>query len=184
VLDSTIAKRKLLSFFVSSILIVSLSSIGLPIPPAAHADSRITDFNGDGYADLAIGVPNESIGDHDNAGAVQVLFGTAGGLQANSPNDQMWHQHIPGVRDIAETNDGFGVAVAAGDFNNDGYFDLAIAVASETLGDIPASAVQILYGSSAGLQAISPNDQFWHQDSPGVQGDSETPDLFGYSLAG
>ena len=47
------------------------------------------DFNGDGFADLAIGVPDEDIGD-PNAGAVSVLYGGPAGLTA--VNDQLWQQ--------------------------------------------------------------------------------------------
>jgi FG-GAP repeat len=38
------------------------------------------DFNGDDFDDLAIGVPNEDVGGQVNAGAVNILYGSAGGL--------------------------------------------------------------------------------------------------------
>ena len=38
------------------------------------------DFNGDGYADLAIGVPHESVNGDEEAGAVNVIYGTTSGL--------------------------------------------------------------------------------------------------------
>ena len=44
------------------------------------------------------------------------------------------------------------------------------------------AGVEILYGSSTGLQATGtggPDDQFWTQDSPGVQDRSEAGDYFG-----
>jgi hypothetical protein len=37
-----------------------------------------------------------------------VLYGSAGGLQATSPDDQFWNQDSPGVRDMAEGGDQFG----------------------------------------------------------------------------
>src|SRR6476620_3661770 len=40
------------------------------------------DFNGDGRDDLAVGVPSESVGSASEAGAVNVLYGGAGGLSA------------------------------------------------------------------------------------------------------
>ena len=44
------------------------------------------DFNGDGYQDLAVGLPGEDItvgaGQIRNAGAVEVLYGTAAGVSA------------------------------------------------------------------------------------------------------
>lgn len=37
------------------------------------------DFNGDGYADLAVGVPLEDVDGHDDAGAVNVVYGARHG---------------------------------------------------------------------------------------------------------
>jgi hypothetical protein len=42
--------------------------------------------------------------------------------------------------------------------------------------------VNVLYGSAEGLQATSPDDQFWTQDTPGVKEMADSGDLFGYSL--
>jgi len=87
------------------------------------------------------------------------------------------------VRDTAESNDDFGYSLGAGDFNNDGFADLAIGARSEGVGDVCcAGAVNVLYGSAGGLQATSPDDQFWNQDSPGVRDTAEDSDWFGYSL--
>ena len=45
-----------------------------------------------------------------------------------------------------------GLAVSAGDFNNNGAADLAIGVLFEGIGAIPqAGAVNVLYGSGSGL---------------------------------
>ena len=53
-----------------------------------------------------------------------------------------------------------------GDFNGDGFDDLAIGVPGETLGSISAAgAVEVIYGSSSGLSAtLAHADQFWTQD--------------------
>ena len=61
--------------------------------------------------------------------------------------------------------------------------DLAIGVPEENLtGPIPdAGAVNVLYGSAAGL--TSTGDQFWNQDSTGVNDGAEAGDEFGFSLA-
>jgi FG-GAP repeat len=142
------------------------------------------DFNGDSYADLAVGVPLEDVGAIEDAGAVNVLYGSATGLRASG--SQFWHQDIPGMEgDGAETNDQFGLAMAAGDFDGDGFADLAIGAPFEALGtDDNAGVVSVLYGSSAGL-SIEGN-QSWTQGSLGL-GDfdtaSEAGDLFGFPLA-
>ncbi|MCI0727775.1 MAG: VCBS repeat-containing protein, partial [Chloroflexi bacterium] len=110
----------------------------------------VGDFNGDGYADLASGVPGEDVGADIDAGAVNILYGTAGGLSADG--DQRWHQGSAGIEGSAEANDLFGHSLAAGDFNGDGYADLAIGVPGEDVGDsIDAGAVNVLYGTAAGL---------------------------------
>ena len=58
------------------------------------------DFNRDGIADIAIGVPNEDVGAVGDAGAVNVLYGTATGLSGS--NYQVWTQNSPSVEDVAE----------------------------------------------------------------------------------
>ena len=75
----------------------------------------------------------------------------------------------------------FGDSVAGGDFDGDGFDDLAIGVPKEDIGTIAnAGAVNVLYGSGAGLTAGG--DQLWHQDGVGVQGMAEDGDQLGFSL--
>jgi hypothetical protein len=133
------------------------------------------DFDGDGYDDLAIGIPDEDIGTVVDAGCVQVMYGTASGLTA--AGDEIWDQGGG-----AETGDRMGRAVAAGDFDNDGYDDLAVGIPYEDLGSIvKAGAVEIYYGSSGGLTTRVSND-FWHQDRSGVADAADDSDCFGLSL--
>ena len=71
--------------------------------------------------------------------------------------------------DAAEAGDQFGAVLTTGDFNGDGYADLAVGVPGEDVGSISdAGAVHVLYGSVSGL--TSTWDQLWTQDSPGVPG--------------
>ena len=140
------------------------------------------DFNGDGRADLAVGVPHEDVGAIANAGAVNVLYGAASGLTATG--DQIWDQDSSGIQETAEANDEFGRALAAGDFDGDGYADMAVGVPYEDIGSPAidgAGAVQVLYGSAAGLGSVG--DQLWHQDITDVAGGAEDGDNFGYALA-
>lgn len=137
------------------------------------------DFNGDGYADLVIGAPRK--GNFDT-GIVQVVYGSAAGLNAGDGaviDDQVWHRQLGGV--AAETDDWYGAAVAIGDFNRDGYDDLAVGIPGATIdGLVGAGAVQIIYGSAAGLT----NDgiQEWSQANSGVSGDPELNANFGAAL--
>jgi disulfide bond formation protein DsbB len=167
-------------------LVLALVGSVLVLPvfsPPAVAAPRLTDFNGDGFADLAVGVVAESVevrGGVFNAGAVQVLYGSPSGL---TRIDQFWTQDATGT-DPSEMADGFGASVATGDFNGDGFTDLAVGVPAEDVGAFTgdAGAVNVLYGSRIGL--TEDRAQFWTQDSPGVLDIAEGGDAFGASLAG
>jgi hypothetical protein len=139
------------------------------------------DFNADGRADLAVGAPSEDVGSVMEAGALNVLYGAAGGLTA--AGNQVWSQDSPGVAGIAETQDFLGSALATGDFNGDERADLAAGAPGETLAVVAeaAGAVNVLYGSAGGLTATG--SQVWSQDSRGVADLTEPRDLFGSALA-
>lgn len=143
------------------------------------------DFNGDGYADLCIGVPNYTVGTKTNAGAVNCLYGSAGGLQATGkPAAQLWTQDTDGVQGVSEKGDYFGTSLAAGDFNGDGYDDLCIAVPEERVsGTVLVGSVNCIYGSGTGLQSTGvggPPPQLW---DPATLGITPTDSLeIGYSL--
>ena len=67
------------------------------------------DFNGDGKDDVAIGIPNEDAGAIEDAGAVQIFYGSSKGLSGTSPiANQFWTQDSTNVDDVAEQFDHFG----------------------------------------------------------------------------
>ena len=151
---------------------------GAPGPARAGKAERV-DFNDDGFADLAVGVPEEDVGAAGAAGAVNVLFGSADGLQASA---DVFFQGSGGVGGALEDGDRFGSAVAEGDFNGDGIFDLAVGAPGEGIGALgDAGAVTVLFGSDLGLTTTGSQTLF--QGGSGVAGTAEGGDGFGLSLA-
>jgi hypothetical protein len=150
-----------------------------PAATAAAAVSVEADFDNDGFADLAVGVPREGVGGAALAGAVNVLPGSPTG--PTGAGSQQFFQGGAGVPDAAEAFDFFANALAAGDFNNDGFGDLVVGVPGEDVGTIAdAGAVTVLAGSAGGLSATG--SRFFSQDSGGVLGAAETGDGFGSAL--
>jgi FG-GAP repeat len=149
---------------------------GAQAAPVVITASLQADFNNDGADDLAVGVPTESVGSISRAGAVSVLYGSAGGLTGTG--SQLVTQDTPGVAGSPEAGDNFGVAVASGDFNDDGFADLAVGADLEDAGAVPdAGTVSVLYGSASGLTGTG------SQLFPQVAGAIEAGDRFGAALA-
>ncbi|MEV2252052.1 integrin-like protein [Streptomyces sp. NPDC050147] len=108
--------------------------------PARYAD----DFNGDGYRDLAVGMPEKSVGGKKRAGAVLVTFGSASGLTGKRVYVT---QNSSGVPGDAETEDLFGTDLSSGDLDGDGYADLLVTSEGESVGDLSLrGAVTVLWG--------------------------------------
>jgi hypothetical protein len=130
------------------------------------------DFNGDGFDDLAVGIPY-----HDgrfeisaNSGIVAVRYGSPIGLQASALS--LLRLTIP------QDNAFFGSALAAGDFDNDGFDDLAVGVPGFDFNccnqDVAMyGKVMVHMGSQGGLEEIGsiqldsrgfgdPNQRFGH----------------------
>jgi hypothetical protein len=132
------------------------------------------DFNGDGKDDLAIGVPAKKVDGLIGAGRVYVYSGSALGFGTPRSLTQ---------GTAAETGDGFGFALAAGDFDRDGRKDLAVGSPGEDHGSTidNGGIVQIFAGTANGL--ISSASQVWHEDIDGVIGTAQAGDQFGYALS-
>jgi hypothetical protein len=133
------------------------------------------DFDGNGCADLAVGVPRMDLAGTDTGG-VRVLYGTTtDGLQVASPNDDLWRVTDTDVG-VATNLDRFGWTLAVGRFDDDGYDDLAIG----SLVDDEAGAVHVLRGSASGITAAS--DRVWHRQDGAIPGMHTAGERFGAGL--
>lgn len=151
------------------------------------------DFDGDGRDDLVIGVPREDVGSKVDAGSVHILYGTDTGLAAQ--RSQLWTQGSAGVPGALGAYDGFAWATTTGDFDGDGYDDLAIGTPLEgyefekrtangcciVVSSPGAGAVNVFYGSGSGLGAA--RAQVFHQGTDGIKGQPEEGNFMGAALA-
>ena len=154
-----------LAVALATLLAAAWPVVGAVAQPSPTDRTDRVDFNGDGFDDLAIGVPAEGVGGAALAGAVNILYGGTGGLAGTN---QLLTQGNPEPVDL------FGFAVAKGDFNADGFTDLAVGAPKEGVGTAAlAGAVNVFYGSVDGLPATS---------QVRLQGNPEDSDQFGFAL--
>ncbi len=128
------------------------------------------DFDDDGFDDLVVGTPGEATdaGQVVHSGVVHVFAGGAGGLAAGVLFQQ------PQAGGTNQDGDELGAALATGDFDGDGYDDLAIGAPGDGAG---AGSFYLFAGSDAGLTTGVPFDQ---ADGSGAV---EAGDRFGAALA-
>ena len=154
------------------------STSAATVAPVPGAGAR-GDFNGDGFAELAVGVPGDDNAEN-NAGAVNVIRGGPRGLTPSG--DQLWTEDTPGLPSRAMPGEAFGSALAVGDFNGDGFADLAAGAPRDRVGAAQAAgAVVVLNGSPVGLRQAG--SQQWTQSSPGIPARAARNNLFGAVLA-
>jgi hypothetical protein len=149
---------------------------------AFGSDLAVGDFNGDGFEDLAVGVPYEDVGaTGTNHGLVNIFYGFTNGL--SDFGSQTFSQNSNLMLGQSATGDLFGWSLATGDFDGDGYADLAIGIPGEIAGaTADAGGVAVLYGSAnTGLAAGS--NQLFTEESPGIAGDPASGEDFGWDLA-
>jgi hypothetical protein len=156
--------------------------------PEAHdrmgAALAAGDFNKDGWTDLAIGAPGETVDGAAASGWVAILHGAFAGL--STTGNQEWDQTTVVGATEAEAGDRFGAALASGDFDKDGYKDLAIGAPYEDHGTpsvIDAGSISILYGSATKLKTRATHNRLYQGTLGGLDGVLERGDRVGTSLA-
>jgi hypothetical protein len=141
--------------------VTALGGLGLAgLAPSASAATaaKAYDFNGDGYQDLAVGSPYGKVGTKASAGFVSVIYGSSKGL--NTAKKKVFSQDSAGVPGAAEAYDHFGYSLASGDFDRDGYADLAIGAPDEDTGKgANAGSITILWGTPSGLSTFATADE-------------------------
>ena len=131
------------------------------------------DFNNDGFADIAIGIPGEDTGATASHGEVILAWGSATGIvtsgsQTLSPSS---------VGATPASNDQFGKALGLGDFDGAGGIDLVIGMPDDDIGAaVDAGSVFVAYS------LVGPSPQTWNQNSTGIADTAETGDGFGGGL--
>ncbi len=129
------------------------------------------DFDGDGYDDLATGAPWDDVNSGNQIGNVVISPGSPSGVTHVGA-------YVRGLSFLPQDTVRFGHSLAAGDFDNDGFDDLAVGAPYLNHAAPSAGRIYIYYGSSTGLEVSF--DIFDQSDFAG-----ETPqadDLFGWSL--
>jgi D-alanyl-D-alanine carboxypeptidase len=138
----------------------------------------VGDFNGDGLDDFAMGAPGETLAGNPAGGpfvgAVVITYGSASGL-TNVGAQYLTPNIIGGLEGPGMQ---FGYALAAGDFNGDGFDDLAISAPWDEVGGVVGGRVYFLPGHATGLRPV-----ITYVLEQGHYGTLEEPDDdFGWSL--
>ncbi|HEV8631841.1 MAG TPA: FG-GAP repeat protein [Thermoanaerobaculia bacterium] len=144
----------------------------------------VADFNGDGFDDVAAGVPHEWVGGVEHAGAVNVLFG--GPSLLSSTGNLLLAHGGAGMSGTSERLDYFGSALAPADLDGDGLDDLIIGAYFKspdllTRANAHAGVFHFVPGSDTGLNRAAA--RMISRSTPGVPGELAGYGQFAYSLA-
>ncbi|MBT2419898.1 FG-GAP repeat protein [Streptomyces sp. ISL-22] len=131
---------------------INQDTAGVP-GSAEHGDGMgsglsVGDTNGDGYLDVATGLPGEDLGALTDAGSVLVLRGSANGLTATGIKS--FTQNTSGVPGTAEKLDRFGEQTALVDANGDKKDGLVVGAPAENAGN---GSVWVFSSASGGVTA-------------------------------
>ncbi|MGW2116422.1 VCBS repeat-containing protein [Streptomyces zhihengii] len=176
------AIRRRTALAAGAFVLTAAGALGLgPVSPAAAAAAACTgaesDFNGDGIRDTAIADTEATVNGMPGAGVVHIDYGGGKGTMVLS-------QETAGVPGAAEADDQYGFALAVYDADRDGCSDLAVGIPYEDLDTPDAGLVQIVYGSTAGLNGGKAVREYKQGEGAPLGGGAEAGDLTGYALAG
>ena len=137
------------------------------------------DFDGDGFDDLALGVPFEDLPPAVDAGQVVAIYGASTGFDFT--RTQFWFEDLIHGAGASENDDLFGDALASGDFDRDGRDDLAIGQPGEFI-LVPADGlVTVVMGSVNGISSARRHGlAAGYHGNPGVA--NQALRYYGYAL--
>ncbi len=159
---------------------------GLPgVMPGGETNSgfadvlAVGDFDDDGYDDLAVGSRLRTVGGVARAGMVTILHGSSDGLRMAL---RSYSFSLADLGRATGNDDRFGSSLAVGDFDRDGYADLAIGTPGENeAGLADTGVVSVVYGSQSGLRVQSA--RHFNTMSAGLSVSLRAGDAFGHTLA-
>ncbi|MEO6687841.1 MAG: VCBS repeat-containing protein, partial [Dokdonella sp.] len=148
--------------------------IGTTVTMPIHDFEMVSgDFDGDGRDEIAVGSAGMSYAGMNAAGGVYVM-NLAGGTWAVQSEIHPGGAY-PGAPQ-ASANVGF--SLSTGDFDDDGYADLAIGIPGQTVAGVSrAGAVMITYGGLFGI--IANHARIIDRDSDGLTFTPRQDDYFG-----
>ncbi len=155
----------------SNLFGTSRGAVALRVIPAPGT----FDVNGDGRADLPVGVPGENVDSTVDAGQVLVMLGAADGTFGREGAVAI-SQETVGQR--SERGDRFGATVTTGEVTGDNYVDLIIGMPGENKG---AGEVIVVHGSAKGL--VGAKRTVLRQGLAGAAGAAESGDGFGAAIS-
>ncbi|WP_189697873.1 FG-GAP-like repeat-containing protein [Streptomyces chromofuscus] len=141
------------------------------------------DVNGDGYADLVVGDPQEKTHccDGQLGGRILVWRGSAQGIATNAQPEEIT-QRTEGVPGSSERGDTFGAGVTVADLDRDGLGDIVVGAPNEAVGSVRrAGTVTVIPGRASG--ELGAGSYSFHQETPGVPSISEHRDCFGTTVS-
>lgn len=146
----------------------------------------VANFDGDAYEDLAIGIRGKTVAGQLNAGRVLVALGSPTGIVA--AGHRFFDRESQLLAGQPTMDDFFGWSLAGGDFDGDGYGDLAIGIRGAHCnpdGSGPrGGGVAVLRGTPNGptevlSQFLAPG----HAGTPGTCSTSGPDSVYGFGIA-
>ena len=128
----------------------------------------VAPLDADGYADLAVAAPFDSVGSAFAAGSVTMLRGAAGGLTTDGAGGSRVHQDTPGVASRATILDFFGYSISTAAVQSPRQHNLIVGAPLDGIaGEQVGRAHQLAIGPD-GPSGVG--SRSFHHDTPGLKG--------------